>query len=109
MNHLSDPDSPVKVLENTYNSGQVIPANTVENGHYTAYLPGVVNVEPDRRGARLTIDGKASVYFVINTKFEDTLGVIREGRFTWRYDEIRHRFLRHGGKEYNYERETPGP
>ena len=41
----------------------------------------------------------------MNTKIEDPLGIIREARFTWKFDISSRRFLRYAGKKYNYERE----
>lgn len=107
LNHLSDPESGIRKIERDFNYGKVIPANTIDPAPHAAVVPGVVNVEFERGGYTLSIDGKKEVFLVINTKFEDMVGVIREGRFTWRYDPNRRRFLRYGGKEYNYERETP--
>lgn len=101
-------DRGIRKIENDFNSGHIIPADKVDTPSGRAYLPAVVEVTvgAQPRAKALKINGAEDVYLVFITKFEDAFGVIREGRFTWRYDNRRHIFRRHSGKEFNYERET---
>jgi len=105
--HPGEPGSGVtKFDHNEFNSGDILPAETMHEGTQRAYLPAVVLVKRDARNrVTLSINGLPDVYLAIHVKFEDMAGTIRKRRFTWRYDQYRQRFLRYGGQECNYERE----
>jgi len=107
LRHPGEPGSGVRTFDHDgFNTGDVIPAESMQPGTHNAVLPGAVVVAYDERNKLvLTINGQTEVFLAIHAKFEDFAGVIRTRRSTWRYDQGRQRFLRYGGEEYNFERE----
>lgn len=71
--------------------------------------PSVVErAQPDHRIV-LSIPESDTVFLTISTNFQDVLGVHRERRFVWIYDQKRRQFHQYGGAKYNYEREIFRP
>lgn len=100
----SDPDSGIRKLPLDYNVSQVLPAGGSLGSPHKVGFPAVVKVKDTRKHRVLTIRDKPDVYLVINIKFEDVMGIIRIGRFTWKFSPNHGRFLRYGGSQYNYEK-----
>lgn len=48
---------------------------------------------------------RKSLYLVLAIRYEDPAGIVRKNISTWIYDHAANRFVRHGGKEHNYEEE----
>lgn len=106
-NHPGEAGSGVRTFDHEdYNLSSVLSANEMLDPDKWVLLPGVIEVEYDQRGKlkRLSYGELPDVYFAIHAKFEDMAGEVYESRFLWRFDQNSRRFLKHGGRDFNYER-----
>lgn len=103
--HSNDPETGVKKIPESFDWGSVLSAGDITDSPFHAILPAAVQI--DAKGHPRISDGD-KVFLILRIKFEDMAGTLRSARFTWLYDGVHRRFLRYGGRQYNYEREIDG-
>jgi hypothetical protein len=98
-------DAQHRLLSEDFNAGYAIGAGEIISDQIFN-IPK--SIEVAERSGWLTPNPSAghSLIMFVRIRYDDANGLVRDAVSTWRYDFGSHFFLRHGGREHNYEKDV---